>query len=58
MTRFVVAFHNHNIEFSSRHRPKKIPCEGRQCFTSNTIEDEYHFILKSSIYTNIWQQYV
>ena len=32
--------------------------EDRKCITCNTIEDEYHFVIKCSIFTDLRKRYI
>ena len=46
------------IETGRWRRPHCIPREDRKCITCNTIEDEYHFVIECSIFTDLRKRYI
>ena len=53
-----VSSHRLAIETGRWVRPIPIPVGERKCFTCQTLEDEYHFVLECPIYSQIRQQYI
>ena len=58
MSRLILSSHNLYIETGRWHRPHCIPREDRKCTTCNTIEDEYHFVIECSIFTDLRKRYI
>jgi len=58
LTRIRVSSHRHYIESGRWAKPNPVPVEHRKCTICNTLEDEYHFLLECSIYTNLRCQYI
>ena len=54
----ILSSHNIFIETGRWHRPNCIPREDRKCITCNTIEDEYHFVIECSIFTDLRKRYI
>ena len=57
LSRLLLSSHNLSIEIGRWHRLHCIPREDRKCITCNTIEDEYHFVIECSIFTNHRKRY-
>ena len=58
LTRLRVPSHRLYIESGRWAKPNPVPVEDRQCNICNTLEDEYHFLLECSLYTNLRCQYI
>ena len=58
LSRLILSSHNLLIETGRWHRPPCIPREDRKCTTCNTIEDEYHFGIECSIFTDLRKRYI
>ena len=39
-------------------KPNKIPLENRLCKISNTLEDEFHFVLECALYKDLRKTYI
>ena len=53
-----VSSHRLAIETGRWVRPTPIPVGERKCFTCQTLEDEYHFVLECPVYSQIRKQYI
>ena len=58
MTRLRVSGYNLVIESGRWHKPNKIPRNDRKYKRCNTLEDEFHFIIECSFYSNHRKQYI
>ena len=58
LSRLILSSHNIFIETGRWRRPHCIPREDRKCITCNTIEDEYHFVIECSIFTDLRKRYI
>ena len=57
-TRLRVSSHRLLIEAGRWVRPNNIPLDDRKCMICNKLEDEFHFIIECSIYTDLRKQYI
>jgi hypothetical protein len=57
-TRLRVSAHRLNIETGRWHKPNKIPRNERKCIFCNCLEDEFHFLLECSLYTDIRKRFL
>ncbi|KAL4233737.1 hypothetical protein ACF0H5_008417 [Mactra antiquata] len=58
LSRLRMSSHKLNIETGRWHKPQKIPKSERKCQICNSLEDEFHFILECSIYTDYRKQHI
>jgi len=58
MSKLLLSSHNLHIETGRWHRPHSIPREDRKCHICNKLEDEYHFIIECSFYTDLRRIYI
>ena len=58
MSKLLLSSHNLFIETGRWHRPRSIPREDRTCNICNKLEDEYHFIIECSLYTDLRRKYI
>ena len=58
LTRLRVSSHRLEIETGRWHKPHKIPRNERKCQFCNSLEDEFHFLLECSLYTNLRKRYI
>ena len=58
MSKLLLSSHNLPIETGRWHRPHSIPREDRTCNICNKLEDEYHFIIQCSFYTDLRRIYI
>ena len=50
--------HRLNIETGRWARPTSIPLDQKKCTVCNKLEDEFHFILECTIYTELRSKYI
>jgi hypothetical protein len=53
LTKLRISAHTLKIEMGRYHKPEKIPVERRLCEECNEVENEYHFVMNCSMYTNL-----
>ena len=58
MVRLRVSSHRLQIEAGRWSRPTRTPVNERKCLICNVLEDEYHFILECSMYTELRKQFI
>jgi hypothetical protein len=58
LTRLRVSSHRLAVETGRWHKPNSIPYELRKCTVCDVLEDEYHFMLECSSYTNLRNIYI
>lgn len=58
LSKLRVSSHRLEIEMGRWAKPNKIPIQNRKCRTCDMLEDEYHFILECSLYTELRKQYI
>ena len=58
LTRLRVSSHILQIETGRWHNPHKIPRNERICIICNSLEDEFHFLLECSLYTDLRNTYI
>ena len=58
LTKFRVSSHRLSVEVGRWHRPNPIQHENRLCNCLGVVEDEYHFLLECTLYSNIRHVYI
>jgi ribosomal protein L32 len=53
LTKLRISAHTLKIEMGRYHKPAKIPVDLRLCERCNEVENEYHLVMKCSMYNNI-----
>ena len=58
ITKLRVSSHRLQIETGRWHKPTAVPYEERKCLFCEELEDEFHFILKCPLYTELRSKYI
>ena len=58
ISRIRMSSHRLEIERGRWHRPQSIPIDDRKCRVCGSLEDEFHFILQCSLYTDLRKKYI
>jgi len=58
LSKLRMSSHRLNIETGRWARPTPIPLDQRKCTVCNKLEDEFHFILECTIYTELRSKYI
>ena len=58
LSRLRTSSHRLEVEVGRWAKPEKVPLERRICSTCNVLEDEHHFVIECSRYTELRRKYI